>query len=116
MASWMINASLVTYTSFLFVVGCGDVGVVGIRAGLAYRSIEPGSKRRGLFSPFRRRPKKLDGLVFPEDQVSLRQQALTILFKQFGNRDDIYECADEWVSKQVTTSGLVQYYKAYYNK
>ena len=51
-----------------------------------------------------------------EDQVSLRQQALTILFKQFGNRDDIYECADEWGSKQVTTSGLVQYYKAYYNK
>ena len=28
----------------------------------------------------------------------------------------IYECADEWCSKQVTTSGLVSYFKAYYAK
>ncbi len=47
--------------------------------------------------------------------IDLRQQAVAILFKQFGNRDDIYECADEWASKQVTTAGLVNYYKAYYN-
>ena len=53
---------------------------------------------------------------YTEEQMNLRQEVLKILFKQFGNRDDIYECADEWVSKQVTTSGLVQYYKAYYNK
>tara|TARA_B100001250_G_scaffold251086_1_gene215823 strand:+ start:5277 stop:5435 length:159 start_codon:yes stop_codon:yes gene_type:complete len=51
-----------------------------------------------------------------EEQVSLRQEAVRILFRQFGNKEDIYECADEWVSKQVTTSGLVNYYKAYYNK
>jgi len=56
------------------------------------------------------------GADIMDEEVSLRQQALVILFKQFGNRDDIYECADEWVSKQVTTSGLVNYYKAYYNK
>ena len=49
----------------------------------------------------------------------LRQETLSILFKNFG--DDytsnrrIYECADEWVSKYNTTSGLVNYYKTYYN-
>ena len=49
-----------------------------------------------------------------EDQVSLRQRALTILFKKFGNHQSIYDCADEWVSKQVTTNGIVDYYKAYF--
>jgi len=49
-----------------------------------------------------------------EDQVSVRQRALTILFKKFGNHQSIYECADEWVSKQVTTNGIVDYYKAYH--
>ncbi len=54
-----------------------------------------------------------------EDQMNLRQQALLILFKNFGDGSysnrSIYECADEWCSKQVTTSGLVKYYKAYYS-
>ena len=49
-----------------------------------------------------------------EDQVSLRQRALTILFKKFGNHQSIYDCADEWVRKQVTTNGIVDYYKAYF--
>ena len=49
-----------------------------------------------------------------EDQVSLRQRALTILFMKFGNHQSIYECADEWVTKQVTTNGIVDYYKAYF--
>ena len=49
-----------------------------------------------------------------EDQVSLRQRALTILFKKFRNHQSIYECADEWVTKQVTTNGIVDYYKAYF--
>ena len=49
-----------------------------------------------------------------EDQVSLRQRALTILFKKFGNHQSIYECADEWGRKQVTTNGIVDYYKAYF--
>ncbi len=30
------------------------------------------------------------------------------------SNQSIYECADDWCSKQVTTSGLVNYYKAYY--
>ena len=51
-----------------------------------------------------------------ERQVALREQVIQILYRQFGNRDDIYECADEWVDKQVTSNGIVSYYKAYYNK
>ena len=54
-----------------------------------------------------------------EAQLDLRQQVLLILFKNFGNGDysnqSIYECADDWCSKQSTTNGLVSYYKAYYN-
>ena len=53
-----------------------------------------------------------------EDQLVLRQRVLLILFKNFGegkySNQSIYECADDWSSKQVTTSGLVNYYKAYY--
>jgi len=53
-----------------------------------------------------------------QDKLDLRQQVLLILFKSFGNGDysnqSIYECADDWCSKQVTTAGLVSYYKAYY--
>ena len=51
-----------------------------------------------------------------ERQIALREQVIQILYRQFGNRDDIYECADEWVGKQVTSAGIVSYYKAYYNK
>ena len=55
-----------------------------------------------------------------EEQLNLRQEVLQILFKKFGKGDysnkSIYECADEWCSKQVTTSGLVSYFKAYYGK
>ena len=40
------------------------------------------------------------------------------IFKNFGegkySSKSIYECADDWCSKQVTTAGLVNYYKAYY--
>jgi len=51
-----------------------------------------------------------------EQQINLKQEVITILYKQFGNRDDIYECADEWSRKQVLSNGVVSYYKAYYNK
>ena len=49
---------------------------------------------------------------------NIRQDALKILRKTFPNDSDklIYECAHEWSEKQVTTSGLVNYYKAYYNR
>ena len=56
-----------------------------------------------------------------EAELDLRQQVLLILFKNFGDGDysnqSIYECANEWVEKgHATTSGLVSYFKAYYNK
>ena len=55
-----------------------------------------------------------------DQQLKLREETLGILLKNFGNGDysnqSIYECADDWCSKQVSTNGLVSYYKAYYNK
>tara|TARA_B100001079_G_scaffold196013_1_gene169677 strand:+ start:285 stop:476 length:192 start_codon:yes stop_codon:yes gene_type:complete len=51
-----------------------------------------------------------------ERKVALREQVIQILYRQFGNRDDIYECADEWIEKQVTSQGIVSYFRAYYNK
>ena len=53
-----------------------------------------------------------------ESQFKLRQDSLRLLMANFGSSNpaqSIYECAHEWSSKQVTTSGLVNYYKAYYN-
>ena len=54
-----------------------------------------------------------------QEQMSLRQEVLQILFKKFGKGDysnkSIYECADEWCSKYDITSGLVKYFKAYYS-
>ena len=45
-----------------------------------------------------------------EAQLDLRQQVLLLLFKNFGKGDysnqSIYECADDWCSKQVSTNGL----------
>ena len=52
-----------------------------------------------------------------EEKLNLRQKALLILFKEFGNdskNSDIYSCADSWCETQVTTNGVVAYYKAYY--
>ena len=52
-----------------------------------------------------------------ERKTALREQVIQILYRQFGNRDDIYECADEWVAKgHKISSGVVKYYDAYYNK
>ena len=51
---------------------------------------------------------------YSERKMKLRQETLAILMKNFDDNKSIYECADEWVSKQVTTAGLVSYYKAYY--
>ena len=56
--------------------------------------------------------------TFTEEQLDLRQKVLLLLFKNFGegkySNQSIYECADDWCSKQVSTNGLVSYYKAYY--
>ena len=51
--------------------------------------------------------------------MQIREYTLQILLKNFGNTHTnraIYECADDWCSKQVTTNGLVSYFKAYYGK
>ena len=53
-----------------------------------------------------------------EEQFKLRQDSLRLLMANFGQSNpaqSIYECAHEWSGKQSTTSGLVSYYKAYYN-
>ena len=55
-----------------------------------------------------------------EEQMKLRQQVLMILFREFGegkySYQSIYECADEWIEKgHKISSGVVSYYKAYYN-
>ena len=56
-----------------------------------------------------------------EEQMTLRQHVLMILFKEFGKGEysnkKIYECADEWINKGHKISvGVVKYYDAYYNK
>ena len=54
-----------------------------------------------------------------EEQLKLRERVLIILLKEFSsekNNRAIYNCADEWCKKQVSTNGLVSYYKAYYNQ
>ncbi len=47
---------------------------------------------------------------------TIREQALAILLKSFPDAPNqkIYECAQEWSEKQVTTAGLVKYFEAYY--
>tara|TARA_B100001778_G_scaffold216063_1_gene178961 strand:+ start:1419 stop:1577 length:159 start_codon:yes stop_codon:yes gene_type:complete len=45
----------------------------------------------------------------------VKQNAIKILYKEFGQHDSIYECADEWASKFKTTAGLVKYYKTYFS-
>ena len=53
------------------------------------------------------------------EKYELRQYALNILMSEFNKTHSnkaIYECADEWCSKQVTTNGLVNYFRTYYGK
>ena len=53
-----------------------------------------------------------------ESQFKVRQDSLRLLMANFGSTNpaqSIYECAHEWSSKQSNTSGLDNYYKAYYN-
>ena len=54
---------------------------------------------------------------YTKEQMKLREQSIEVLLTNFGhtNNKSIYECADEWIAKgNVTTAGLVKYYKAYY--
>tara|TARA_R100000329_G_C7588247_1_gene208571 strand:- start:531 stop:707 length:177 start_codon:yes stop_codon:yes gene_type:complete len=49
---------------------------------------------------------------------TIKEQAMGILNRKFPKStiDSIEECATDWSSNQVTTIGLVNFYKAYYNK
>ncbi len=51
-----------------------------------------------------------------DKELKLRKETLSILLKNFDDNRSIYECADEWVSKFKTTSGLIKYYKTYFDK
>ena len=51
---------------------------------------------------------------YPEATSQLRGVVIRILSAKFDDYTSICECADDWCSKQVTTAGLVNYYKAYY--
>ena len=53
---------------------------------------------------------------YSEQKMKLRRDSLSILLKKFYDNRSIYECADDWVSKQVSTAGLIKYYEAYYSK
>ena len=56
-----------------------------------------------------------DGGMMNEDQIKVREQAIKILYKSFGQDDKIYLCADEWVAKgQKSCFGIVKYYDAYF--
>jgi len=52
----------------------------------------------------------------------LRKRAfiLKTLLTKYGSSNysnlSFYKCADEWIEKQVTSAGIVSYFKAYYNK
>ena len=57
--------------------------------------------------------------MMSEQKLKLREETLSILLKNFGTTHSnraIYDCAEEWSTKQATTNGLVSYFKAYYNK
>ncbi len=49
---------------------------------------------------------------------TIKEQAMGILNRKFPNctTDSIEQCAIDWSSNQVTTIGLVNFYKAYYNE
>jgi hypothetical protein len=62
---------------------------------------------------------------YSDDRMKLREQALKVLFTKFGHHmngvvpkysnQSIYECAHDWVSQgNVSTSGIVKYFQAYY--
>ncbi len=58
----------------------------------------------------------MDSNRYSEKKLNLRRQTLSILLNNFNDNKAIYECADDWTSKFTTTSGLIQYYKTYYDK
>ena len=65
---------------------------------------------------------------YSEERMKLREKAYNLLLTRFGSQLDangepvysmqsITECSHDWVSQgNVSTSGLVKYYQAYYTK
>lgn len=64
---------------------------------------------------------------YSDERMLIRSQVLNILLKKFGSElcsdgspkysnQSIYECAHDWVSQgNMSTSGIVKYYEAYYS-
>ena len=63
---------------------------------------------------------------YSEQRLQAREQALKVLLAKFGHQTkggapvhsqkSIYECAHDWVSQgNISTSGIVKYYQAYYS-
>ena len=63
---------------------------------------------------------------YSDEALKLRAEWLKILLSKYGNIDplkdkysskDIYECADEWVSKgHKISGGITDYFHAYFSK
>ena len=63
---------------------------------------------------------------YSDAALKLRAECLKILLSKYGNIDplkdkysskDIYECADEWVSKgHKISGGITDYFHAYFSK
>ena len=49
-----------------------------------------------------------------EEKLKVKEDSIKILYRKYGQHDSIYACADEWSQKQVVTTGIVQYYEAYF--
>ena len=63
---------------------------------------------------------------YSEQKLALREQALNVLLAKYGGQmegilpkyttQSMYECAHDWVSQgNVSTAGIISYYKAYYS-
>ena len=64
---------------------------------------------------------------YSDERMDVRTQGLNILLRKFGSEicsdgspryssQSIYECIHDWVSQgNMTTNGIVAYYKAYYD-
>ena len=58
---------------------------------------------------------KLEG----DELLHLREHVLKLLLSNYSSSFPtryIYMCAEEWCNKQVTSNGVVGYFKAYYGK
>ena len=63
---------------------------------------------------------------YSEEKLALYKQSLKILLAKYGGQmegvipkyttQSMYECAHDWVSQgNVSTAGIISYYKAYYS-